>query len=573
MRRYLRRFGDRSSRAADVKAGLVLGVESVPDSLAAGMLAGVNPLHGLYAYLYGTAAGALATGSVFMSVQATGAMAVVVADVNAGTEGGLSAGGLATLTLLAGLIMLGLGLAGWGSLVRFIPGAVLTGFVNAVALNIVVGQLESFTGRGSEAENRLGRAVDTLLHPFEWHLPSLLVGVVTVVMILLLERTRLGALGMVLAIVLGSGTAAALAAWGWPSAVVGDVAQVPRALGAPALPELEGVLSLAVPALSLALVGLVQGAAISGSVPNPDGRYPDASADFRGQGLANLAAGALGGTPVGGSMSATALVRAAGARSALANLVAAVVMAAVVLLAAPAIGYVAMPSLAALLMLVGLRSINLDAVVTTFRTGAVQGTVAGVTLALTLLIPLQYAVLAGTGLAVILHIVRQSNRIVLKRWEFDDGHSLPRESEPPSVLRAGDTVILTPYGSLFFAAAPVVQAKLPSPEGPGEGVAAGATVILRLRGKEELGGTFLRVVREYAQQLRQAGALLLVCGVNERVRRQMDVTGTAEALGPGTVFAAGARVGASLESARAAAARFSANPASFRGDEKPGPRA
>lgn len=71
VRRYLRRFGDRTTPFSDLKAGLTLGVESVPDGLAAGVLAGVNPLFGLNAYLMGTLAGALATGSVFMTVQAT----------------------------------------------------------------------------------------------------------------------------------------------------------------------------------------------------------------------------------------------------------------------------------------------------------------------------------------------------------------------------------------------------------------------------------------------------------------------------------------------------------------------
>ena len=80
LRTYLRRFGNRTTAKADLKAGLVLGVESVPDGLAAGLLAGVNPLHGLYGYLLGTIGGSLATGSAFMTVQATGAMSVVISD-------------------------------------------------------------------------------------------------------------------------------------------------------------------------------------------------------------------------------------------------------------------------------------------------------------------------------------------------------------------------------------------------------------------------------------------------------------------------------------------------------------
>lgn len=109
-RNYLKRFGTRRTAGADLKAGLVLGVESVADGLAAGMLAGVNPLHGLYGYLLGTVGGALATGSAFMTVQATGAMSVVISDVPQTQGGGPEAGAaLATLALLTGIIMLVLG--------------------------------------------------------------------------------------------------------------------------------------------------------------------------------------------------------------------------------------------------------------------------------------------------------------------------------------------------------------------------------------------------------------------------------------------------------------------------------
>src|SRR5690606_20206905 len=117
------------------------------------------------------------------------------------------------------------------------------------------------------------------------------------------------------------------------------------------------------------------------------------------------------GMPVGGSMSATSLVRDAGARSALANLVAAVVMGATILLGADLIAGTAMPALGALLVVVGIRSLKPADVALVWRTGAVQATVLATTFVLTLLIPLQYAVLSGVGLAVLLHVTQQSNRI------------------------------------------------------------------------------------------------------------------------------------------------------------------
>ena len=72
----------REDLPADAKAGVVLGVESVPDGLASGILAGVNPVAGLYAYMIGVATGALFTSTAFMAIQGTGAMAIIVADVD-----------------------------------------------------------------------------------------------------------------------------------------------------------------------------------------------------------------------------------------------------------------------------------------------------------------------------------------------------------------------------------------------------------------------------------------------------------------------------------------------------------
>ncbi|GAB3443263.1 hypothetical protein GCM10027517_21520 [Phycicoccus ginsengisoli] len=543
VRRTSRRFGDRRTRWADLRAGTVLGVESVPDGLAAGVLAGVNPVHGLFGYLVGTATGALATSSVFMSVQVTGAMAVIIADIPVVSDPQRGAAALSTLSLVTGLVMLGLGLARLGSLVRFVPNAVLVGFVNGVAVNIVLGQLGNLTGYASPASGRLARAVDTVLHPGSLSWSSVAVGCLTIVGIVLLDRTRLGALGLVVAVAVSS---AAVKVLGLADIrVVGDLAAVPDHLPTLALPSLSLVPGLLLPGAALALVGLVQGAAISNSLVNPDGRYADASRDFSGQGVANLATSVLQGMPVGGSMSATSLLTGAGARSAGANLVAAVVMAVVILTMSGPVSAIAMPALAALLVVVGVRTLRLSDLVTVWRTGPVQAALTAVTLALTLTIPLQYAVLAGVGLAIVLHSARQANRVVVRRWVFDEGSSLPREVDPPATVGDGEVVVLVHYGSLFFAASPVLEAQLPEPAGS----CRGASVILRLRGTDELGSTFVRAVTGYAERLAAAGGTLVLVGVGPRVADQLRDTGALATVGKDNVHPATDRVGESLEAA------------------------
>ncbi len=145
----------RDTLRQDAVAGLALGVVSVPDGLAAGLLAGVSPLSGLYAYLFGTIAGGCFTSSSFMAVQATGAMAIVVDDVPAVHTASDPARALFTLSMLTGVIMLVAGLLRLGSALRFVSNSVMVGFISAVGVNIILGQLV----RVGEA-GRNGRPLD-----------------------------------------------------------------------------------------------------------------------------------------------------------------------------------------------------------------------------------------------------------------------------------------------------------------------------------------------------------------------------------------------------------------------------
>jgi sulfate permease, SulP family len=534
----------RGTLRADSVAGLVLGVQSVPDGLASGLLAGVNPLAGLYAYMVGTITGAFFTSSAFMAVQATGAMSMVVADVPAVHDASDPARALFTLSVLTGVIMLAAGILRLGSVLRFVSNAVMVGFLSAVGVNIVLGQLANFTGYQAQGSNRVVRAFDTLLHPAQLHLQTLAIGATTIALILLLGRTKLGALGLVVAIIVASAAAAAL---GWVDvATLNDLAVIPRSLPLPEAPMLRLVPLLVVPALSLAFIGLVQGAGISANFPNPDGSYPDASRDFVGQGAANVAAGVFQGMPVGGSLSATALSKQAGARSRHALVIAGLVMAAVIVAFAGLVGKLAMPSLAGLLMLVGYRTIKPADLQSVWRTGAVQKVVLVTTFALTMLIPLQYAVLVGVGLSLILHVVRQSNQVTIKRRQVDPEGQFT-ETDPPVRLPAEEVVILQPYGSLFFAAAPVFEAALPALTD----ASRHSVVILRLRGRSDLGTTFMDVLYRYAEGLAALGSKLVIVSANQRIQEQLAVTGITDLIGFENVYTGDERVGATVKRAHA----------------------
>ena len=552
----------RDTLRGDTVAGLVLGVQSVPDGLATGLLAGVNPLSGLYAYMVGTIAGAVVTSSAFMAIQGTGAMAMIVADVPTIHDAADPARALFTLSMLTGVIMLAAGLLRLGSVLRFVSNAVMVGFINAVGVNIILGQLANFTGYAPDGPNRVVRTLNTVIHPGQLQWATVVVGAATIALIILLERTRIGPMGLVVAVIVTSGAAAAL---GWDEvATLNDLGVALSTLPRPEAPMLALVPSLLIPALSLAFVGLVQGASISASYPNPDGRYPDVSRDFVGQGVANVAAGVFQGMPVGGSVSASALNKVAGARSRQSLIIAGIVMAVVIVALGGVVGYVAMPALAGLLMLIGYRTIKPADLLSVWRTGALQKVVLIVTFTLTMIIPLQYAVMVGVGLSVILHVIRQSNQVTVRRQQPDADGDLV-ETDPPKLLPAAEVVVLQPYGSLFFAAAPVFEALLPTPTE----TSRHSVVILRLRGRSELGSTFMDVLYRYALALKDVESRLAIVSTSERIEDQLSVSGITQVIGPDAIYKGDERVGASMKKAYADAMSWIASRQPSAGHDAP----
>ncbi len=528
----LRKLASGKSLREDGMAGLVLGVESVPDGLASGLLAGVNPVAGLYAYMVGAFSAAFFTSTAFMAVQGTGAMAIIIADVDlASREDPTRA--LVTLSVLTGIVMVAAGFFKLGALLRFVPNSVMVGFISAVGINIVLGQLGDFTGYDAAGSNRVTRAFDLLFHFWKIDIYTLIVGVTTVVLIIVLRRTKLGALGLVVAIILGSVVAAVFQLFDVDIVLVGNIAEVPRALPLPKLPAISDVGFLIIPALSLSFVGLIQGAAVTAGFPNPDGSPSDISQDFVGQGAGNIAAGIFQGMPVGGSMSASSLVVAGGAKSRLALIYTGLVMAVVILVLGGAVEYIAMPALAGLLMVIGVETVKPAEIMSVFKTGQVQAVVMIVTLLLTLIIPLQYAVLVGVGISMILFIIRQANQIVTKSLEISDDGRV-REAEPPAEVAANQVLVLQPYGSLFFAAAPVFEEQLPAVSD----TSRNSVVIIRLRGKSDVGSTLIEVFKRYAESLLAVDSKMMIVTDGDRIRDQLAASGATKVIGAENIYEA-----------------------------------
>lgn len=220
--------------------------------------------------------------------------------------------------------------------------------------------------------------------------------------------------------------------------------------------------------------------------------------------------------PVGGSMSASALIVAAGAKTRFALLVAGGVMAIVIVAGSQLVAYAAMPALAGLLIVVGFGSIKPSRVYSVWRTGAVQTSIMLVTFIGTLIIPLQFAVLMGVGLGIVMFVVQQSNRIRVVAVQLVENRM--KETAPPKTLPGNQVTILQPYGSLFFASAPGFEQQLPDVTPESEN----AQVVLRLRGTDQLGLALFDVLKRYASDLAKVGGQLRLVVSNNAIIEQLE---------------------------------------------------
>jgi SulP family sulfate permease len=543
---------DRKSLFSDLVAALTFSVVNVPQAMGDALLATVNPVLGIFTLMVAAPVGAIFNSSVFMNVSSTGALSVATGVVLMDFPDGQKLQALAVLVLLVGLIQLLAGVLRLGFLTRFVSNAVMTGFLNGVAVLIILGQLGNLTGYQSPFSNRVAQALDLALRFNQVNVWITIIGALTLGLIVALLWVKpLQRFAFIIAIAVATALLVILSRnpdSGFSVVpAVGDIASIPRALPQLLMPDLSLFPALALPALSLAVIGLVQGAGVSQGIPNPDGRYPDVSRDFLGQGAANLATGLVGGIPAGGSVSGTALIMGAGGRSRWANIFVGFFVTAIVLLAAPLVELVPMPALGALLVVAGFQGLRMPQALVVWRTGTISRAVMVATFIATLAIPLQFAVLFGVALSAALHVLRQSNKVVVTQWVLQP-QGFPIEQPAPARLPSNQLTLLQVYGSLFFAAAKNLEEMLPKADG-----AERAVLAISLRGKSEIGSTFMTVLKRYGESLRARGNKLMLVGVDPAVRNQLARTGMLQTLGEENVFVATPQLGAALNQAVAAA--------------------
>src|ERR1700712_4811359 len=215
-------------------AGVPGAIGSVPDGMAAGLLAGVSPVNGLYASAAGRVAGGFTSSTRLMVVTTTSAAALATGSALASVPSAQRAGAMTLLPLIAGVLMVGAALARLGRYTRFVSHSVMTGFLTGISVNIICSQIPDLAGMDTSGPYPLAKALSVLTHPGDINLPSVLTGAAAAVLILGLARTPLSSYSAVLALVLPTVAVALLGADS--VARVSASGAIPAGFPLPALP-------------------------------------------------------------------------------------------------------------------------------------------------------------------------------------------------------------------------------------------------------------------------------------------------------------------------------------------------
>ena len=508
---------------SDLVAGITVGLIALPLAMAFAIASGVPPESGLYcAVIAGFLISALG-GSRFQIGGPTGAFVVIVFGIVA--EHGMN--GLLVCTVMAGVILVFLGLTGLGSAVRFIPRPIVVGFTNGIAILIVSTQIKDFFGLRIDSlpGDFVGRLETLFTHANTFSLAATLLAPGSLIAILLCRRFAPKVPSYIVVLVLGTVT---VAGFQLPVETIGS-----RFGGIPSGPPVVTVpnfswaimMSLLSPALTVALLGAIESLMSAVVADRMSGDKHNPNVELVAQGCANIAAPFFGGLPATGAIARTATNIRSGARTPVAGIIHAVTLLAVLIFAAPLARHIPLAGLAAILMVVAYNMGEWPEVPKLLKLSAPTVLVWLVTFGLTVFADLTVAVQVGIVLAALLFIrkVGRTTTVEAVTKEYlEDGrlHVLQDKPIPDYV-----TVIRIHGPFLFGTTEKLAEATDPIQQ-------LSPVVILRLRNMTAIDATGLHALEALADRLHKAGRALILCGARPQPARLMHNAAFENHVGP-----------------------------------------
>jgi sulfate permease, SulP family len=514
----------------NVIAGLVVGIVAMPLAMAFAIASGATPAQGLYTAIVAGLVTSLLGGTRVQISGPTGAFIAVLAGITA--QYGIA--GLQAATVMAGFILLVMGIARLGSVIKFIPSPVIVGFTAGIGVIIWTGQWKDFFGlhpaaSGLHFHEKFIAVLRALpdLHPATTAIAALTLGVLIAgnrwfARVPGLRRVPAPLVAMLIA-------TGVQAVWEFPGvATIGSAfGGIPRALPSfswPALP-LSDLLQLVGPAFAIALLGAIESLLTAVVADGMTGSRHDSNQELIGQGAANILAPLFGGFAATGAIARTATNIRNGATSPVAGIVHSLLLLLIILLLAPLAAHIPLAALAAILFVVAWNMADSPHVLRLLGSAPLADRfLLLMTFFLTVFVDLVVAVNVGVVLAALIFMRRMAETVRVEQQPFDDD-SGEDVVLPPNVL------VYRVEGPFFFGAAEKLERTL-------ERVQLGVeTIVIRLGRVPFMDSTGVSALAEIVQRFQRRRVRVLLCGIHDELRETLEAAGITALVGAPNICA------------------------------------
>lgn len=514
----------------DIIAGIIVAIIALPLSIALALASGVTPEKGIYTAIIAGFLISFFGGSRVQISGPTAAFATIVAGIVA--ENGME--GLLVATILAGIILILMGLLKFGSLIKFIPYTITTGFTAGIAVTIVVGQIKSYLGLTTDpsvnAIETVEKIEEVIRHIDTMNWSAVIVGIVSSVILWICPKLP-GFLkkipGSLVAVIAGILMVSGL---NMDVKTIGELYTITSELPKFHLPAISfdtinNVLPDAFTIAILAAIESLLSCVVADSMVNSKHR---SNMELVAQGIGNVGSALFGGIPATGAIARTAANVKNGGRTPIAGMVHAVVLLLILVVFMPFAGMIPMPTIAAILFMVAYNMSEWRHFVHLLKTAPKSDIIVLVlTFALTVMFDLVVAIGVGIVLAAMLFMKRMSEVTDVASWKYIDDENDPDSIDLKVVPK--NTVVYEISGPLFFGAADkILNIKLKEKY---------EVLILRMRSVTALDATALHFLEQFCEKCEKKGIKLILSHVNEQPMHALQKAGFDKLVGEENICA------------------------------------
>lgn len=504
----------------DLMAGITVAAVALPLALAFGVSSGADAAAGLITAILGGIVIGFLSGASYQISGPTGAMAAVLAGVV--PSYGLQ--GVFVATLLAGMILILAGVLRLGRLVSIIPMPVITGFTSGIALVIALGQLDNFFGTHTSHSGNLGMVQTYVEQGFHPHMQTMIIGLFVVLFMILWPKKWQAVFPSSLASLIVVLIANAFLKW--DVAVVGEIPRtlLPAVRLTPAGIDLSALGGLITPAVSIAVLGMIESLLCGASAGNMKGETINADRELVAQGVGNLILPFFGGVPATAAIARTSVAIKAGQQTRLTGIIHSLGLLASMFLLSPVMSRIPMAALAGVLMVTAWR-MNEWHTIRYLASHHLKGAMLAflVTLACTVLFDLSMAIAAGMALCCVIFAYKCVRHVEVTISEVD-----PQRLQRINLsYHPRHTSVRVVYisGAIFFGSAGYLERSLAQlPEDT-------TSVILSVRGVSTVDTTGMQVFSRFVQAQQDHGTHIYFTGASQAFRTAMDRGGVTQLVG------------------------------------------